>query len=133
MRRRAAPRCPAAVCLQTARGDLPPGGRVCYGCQQKLWGRTGTIKRLEPVLARSPEVGRGPVGEQVHKGYIDWSLFGNFYDVMNMRHLICNRTLILSQDDNINHKTLLEDVVICLSNFMLDALLRKVGCVNQRK
>ena len=39
MRRRAAPRCPAAVCLQTARGDLPPGGRVCYGCQQEFGGR----------------------------------------------------------------------------------------------
>ena len=57
MRRRAAPRCPAAVCLQTARGDLPPGGRVCDGCQQKFWGRTGTIKRLDPALARRPEVG----------------------------------------------------------------------------
>ncbi|MEY4870708.1 MAG: hypothetical protein RLZZ563_38 [Pseudomonadota bacterium] len=46
MRRRAAP-------------DLRPGGRVCYGCQQNIGGRGGATKRLEPALARHPEVGRG--------------------------------------------------------------------------
>jgi hypothetical protein len=69
MRRRAAPRCPAAVCLQTAAPDLPPGGRVCCGCQQKFWGRTGTIKRLEPASARLPEVGRVPVETTLYDGH----------------------------------------------------------------
>jgi hypothetical protein len=39
MRRRPAPRCPAGDCpSQSPRGDLPPGGRVCDGCQQNIGG-----------------------------------------------------------------------------------------------
>jgi hypothetical protein len=37
-RRRSAPHCAAAVCLQTARGDLPPGGRFATGASRTAVG-----------------------------------------------------------------------------------------------